>query len=333
MRLFHKSQQQSYGTLPPAAWHPAPDRPGFLRWWDGHQWTEHYHPVAAADPGRPQRKPKTTYQTSRPAGAPVEPWAKASLNVQVVGESNYEASFRRLMERNRPPWGEYGCEMRGLHAATVPDPSNPYDHDAVAVWVQDELVGFLSRDDASLYAPPLADLSEQGSHLRVEARVSVFRPDDDELTLCGSVTLSMPPPDGVQSFNALPERPFQVLPHGGQIQLTGEEQHMDVLRRYVADRSRYLAVTLHAVPKAPDADERVIEVRLDDHRIGSLTKGMSDKIIDLVQYVQGRNRLPVCRAVMKGSPLRAEVVLQVAKSFEVTRRWLDSVEPAPASEG
>lgn len=40
----------------PAGWHPSPDRPGFLRYWDGEQWTEHYHeqdqapPQAAAGP-------------------------------------------------------------------------------------------------------------------------------------------------------------------------------------------------------------------------------------------------------------------------------------------
>lgn len=34
----------------PARWHPAPDRPGQLRYWDGAQWTGHY---AAAPPPAP----------------------------------------------------------------------------------------------------------------------------------------------------------------------------------------------------------------------------------------------------------------------------------------
>ena len=36
----------------------------------------------------------------------------------------------------------------------------------------------------------------------------------------------------------------------------------------------------------------------------------------------------VCRAVLKGSPLRAELVLFVAKSHEVTSKWLESVGTA-----
>jgi hypothetical protein len=32
-------------TQVPAGWHPAPDRPGQLRYWDGQRWTDHYAPA------------------------------------------------------------------------------------------------------------------------------------------------------------------------------------------------------------------------------------------------------------------------------------------------
>lgn len=28
-------------VMPPANWYDDPDHPGYKRWWDGHQWTEH----------------------------------------------------------------------------------------------------------------------------------------------------------------------------------------------------------------------------------------------------------------------------------------------------
>ncbi len=34
-------------TLSPAAWHPDPEHPGYLRWWDGQAWTEHRTPSQA----------------------------------------------------------------------------------------------------------------------------------------------------------------------------------------------------------------------------------------------------------------------------------------------
>ena len=122
-----------------------------------------------------------------------------------------------------------------------------------------------------------------------------------------------------------------MLPGGAVIHVTGEDQHMDVLGAYVADRDRYLAVTLHMVEEVRSERStpyRAVEVRLDGRRVGVLTKGMSEKVADIVDFVAQRGRIPVCRAVLKGSPLRAELVLYVAKSHEVTRRWMDSVRSA-----
>jgi hypothetical protein len=246
----------------------------------------------------------------------------------VAGESHYDSAFRALLKRNRPPRGDYGAEMNGLPAAIVADPGNPLDPSAVAVWVQGEHVGFLPRDAATAYHPALADLAERREYLRVDARVWAYDEDGD---VRGSVTLILPPSDGVQSFNEPPEQAHQVLPHGVAMQVTCEEQHMDVLGPFVSDRDRHVAVTLHAidVQKTPRSTAyRAVEVRLGGQRAGELTKGMSEKILDVVDFVDSKGRLPLCRAVLKGSPLRAELTLQVAKAHEVTRRWLDAIEEA-----
>ena len=76
----------------------------------------------------------------------------------------------------------------------------------------------------------------------------------------------------------------------------------------MSDGERYLAVTLHRVEEQKterSAPYSCVEVRLDGDRVGVLTKAMSEKIADVVQYVTERGKTPVCRAVLKGSPLRA----------------------------
>ncbi|GGB69535.1 hypothetical protein GCM10011314_06030 [Knoellia flava] len=274
------------------------------------------------------RPRKARYQTAAPSGLPVEPWARATTWQNVVGESHYENAFRALLDKNKPPWGDYWAEMDDLPAAIVADPDNPHDSSAVAVWVQEELVGFLPREAAALYHPALADLAERGEHLRVGARVLVHL---DDGAVSGSATVTLPPPEGVQSYNEPPDEPHQVMPHGSAMQVTCEEQHMDVLGAYVSDRERHVAVTLHAidVQKTPRSSPyRAVEVRLDGQRVGELTKGMSEKMLDVVDFISGKGRLPLCRAVLKGSPLRAELTLQVAKAHEVKSRWLDGIESA-----
>lgn len=39
-------------TTTPAGWHPAPDRPGEMRYWDGVAWTDQYAPAAQQQPPR-----------------------------------------------------------------------------------------------------------------------------------------------------------------------------------------------------------------------------------------------------------------------------------------
>ena len=310
------------------------------------------NPNAGTDPGLPtvnvvptpdtaaladdwQRNPPREAASARATrraglGAPVQPWARANVWQNVVGENNYGPALKRLLKANnvRPRPDEYGTELEGLPAAVVAEPGNPYDPNAVKVLVQNELVGYLPRDDAAAYSAPLQDLAQRGEYLAVSARVWVAPREDER---AGSVTVMLPPPDGVQSFNEPPDVPHRVLPPGGAIQVTGEENHMDVLTRYLSDRERHLAVTLHIVQEQKTERSQpyqAIEVRLDGQRVGVLTKAMSEKVADLVAYIAERNLLPVCRAVLKGSPLRAELVLFVAKSHEVTSKWLESVGTA-----
>lgn len=315
-RVASRGQSSPTTQTPAAGWQDAPDRPGFWRWWDGQNWTNTYHPKDAA-----------TNQTGL-TGTPVRAWAVQTIRHNVVGEQNYAAGFRRLLSQQGLVLGEYGATIEEARAAVVAEPNNTYDANAVAVYVQEEIVGYLPRDIAAAYSGALQDVAERGHHLATTARVWIA-PDDDGRV--ASVTVELPPPEGVQSFNEPPEQPHQVLPGGAAVQVSGEDQHMDVLGAYVADQDRYLAVTLHMVEELKSERStpyRAVEVRLADRRVGVLTKAMSEKVADIVDFVSQRGRIPVCRAVLKGSPLRAELVLYVAKSHEVTRRWMDSVPPA-----
>ncbi len=63
-----------------------------------------------------------------------------------------------------------GIDIAEAAAAIVRDPDNPYDSDAVAVWIDGErLVGHLPRDVAAQYARRLESL-DRGTFLQVPAR-------------------------------------------------------------------------------------------------------------------------------------------------------------------
>jgi len=75
-------------------------------------------------------------------------------SLDVVGESNYQGALEKVAggKAERP------TEVQAM-ACLVREPENPYDRNAVAVYMRGQQVGHLSRNDASQYAPILDDLS------------------------------------------------------------------------------------------------------------------------------------------------------------------------------
>ncbi len=74
----------------------------------------------------------------------------------IAGESHYRDEFEALLG----PSNEHG-EDEQRTADLICEPENPYDHNAVAVWISGRRVGFLSRDSALLYHQNFGDVSTQ----------------------------------------------------------------------------------------------------------------------------------------------------------------------------
>lgn len=73
-------------TNTPPGWHPAPDQPGQLRYWDGASWTEHYAP---ADP------PAPTNESQTPDGLPTL-WESKGKPISGVGGGRYRLTAHYL---------------------------------------------------------------------------------------------------------------------------------------------------------------------------------------------------------------------------------------------
>ncbi len=65
---------------------------------------------------------------------------------EVVGESNYQDALKKLA-------GEHGRESARVKctAEIIPEDSNPYDSKAVAVKIQNQLVAYLSKEEARMF--------------------------------------------------------------------------------------------------------------------------------------------------------------------------------------
>lgn len=285
----------------------------------------------------PTHSPSSAPQRSRAKpvaikGQPAEPWSSLTHWQDIVGEAAYESAFKSLLAdygrklvANSYDW----IDLPGARASLVREPDNPYDPNAIAVWIDERrLVGYLPRDVAIQYADRLDRLA-RGDFLRVEANVRIGPGWDDGPAVRGSVRVLIPAPEGVEAFNDLPEEPHVVLPPGRALQVIGEEHHMDVLAKFsLGSVERHVAATLHVVTERKTERSQpvdLVEVRLDGERVGTMTKAASEQVRDLVAFVSDKGKTPVCRAIIKGTRLRADVTLYVARTVDVPERWLDAV--------
>lgn len=110
----------------------------------------------------------------RPVGS-VE--GNGRFQIDVVGESNYQDALNQIVG----PKDETSVELV-VEAVLVPEPENPYDANAVAVFIHSFQVGYLSRRNAKIWNVELEAMGVDGCALRVSAMITGGwkRPDGHE---------------------------------------------------------------------------------------------------------------------------------------------------------
>lgn len=102
-------------SSPPADWYPDPNAPGQLRYWDGHQWTDHFAP-APPQHAAAQATTASNGHTSR-TGPVVRPGAETAQLIREAAHLNVVISdAASLSSRHR---GEASQQLRALHQQGV----------------------------------------------------------------------------------------------------------------------------------------------------------------------------------------------------------------------
>lgn len=106
-------------------------------------------------------RPDVTPNDERPGwmrnGMEVE-LCEGQVDLNVVGESNYQDNLRRAAGGEGDPHSRVRVDVVAVLAAET---DNPYDPNAVSIWVNGLKVGYLSRADAERYRPGLLELESR----------------------------------------------------------------------------------------------------------------------------------------------------------------------------
>lgn len=283
------------------------------------------------------RKPGATDAGAVEASAaarqvPFEIWGDGWPNTEVVGESHHGPAIRALFGRHYDP---SGTETRVL-VRVEHETKNGYDRNACAVIADSGLVGYLAREDAARYAPAFDALAARGLVAVTSARVYGYDAPDWESNkskFVGSVTIDLPGPHLLAPSNPGPSGAFVLLPRGGAIQVSGEEEHMDALRPHLCpagDAWVYATLHPHEDPGARSV-KRLVEVRIDGQTVGRFSPKLSGDVLPAVEFLTGKGLTTAVRARVKGNQLKAEVVVYAPRAHELTQDWFATI-PAVAEE-
>ncbi|WP_212804782.1 HIRAN domain-containing protein [Actinocatenispora sera] len=258
---------------------------------------------------------------------PFDVWGQRGwASVEVAGESHHAKAIRTVLGNAFKP---SGTEVR-IDVELVPEPGNRHDQHAVAVRVGKHLLGYLPREEAVRYSPVLSRLASHGWTPRVMARVWGSEWEDYEdhrrREFHGSVRLDLAEPHMLVPANAAPSSTHRLLPYGHAIQVTGEDQHLDTLSAWLRPEGEcWVHATLHeVVQQTVRASRAVVEVRIDEERIGQLTPKMSGDMIPTIQHLAEQDTITAVRAVVKGNRIKTEVVLYALRAHELPDTWLDA---------
>jgi hypothetical protein len=128
---------------------------------------------SAQGPGGPARPLSPSWSADSSQGVPAVPvppsgpepaWLPGDVEVQVSGETFHAAAIREACHSSRPGVPDV--------AVLVPEPVNPHDHSAIAVYINRFHAGYLSRQVAAAVQPALiAFTASTGRNVACPARI------------------------------------------------------------------------------------------------------------------------------------------------------------------
>ncbi|MGV8912421.1 MAG: HIRAN domain-containing protein [Rhodoglobus sp.] len=294
-----------------ASWQETDQSPDDFRWWDGSAWADAYWP---------RSRPVERYMPN------ARRWnISDSLRPQldIVGENWHEEAIASALG------GAPALDKEVEHfvvAELVPEPDNPYDSNALSIRVNGQILGYLSAEDASAFAPPVHRIVESGIVPVVLARIwAVTRRSG----LKAAVRVALSSPTMILPENPAPEIPHAVIPVGRSIQVTGEEDHFDVLSRYSKTAGRLL-VSLHMTEvQRQRSVVKVLEVRVDGERVGRLTPATSASLEPMYNEADEQGLVVCAWASIKASRLAAELTLRVTRAEDIPETWPSASDQVP----
>lgn len=244
------------------------------------------------------------------------PWGRCNTTFEVEFEADHRDEVAEVFRAEGVALTSEGSVLMGVPALIAPS-----RHPAgAAVLIYGHWVGNILGPDFSPYAAAIRQLAERGRLIEAKARLWGR---NDHGVIRSSVRISMPDLNQMEPPGPLPTGAHVVLPPGRAIQVTGEERYLDELNGLLDGApDRPVVAELYRLTKPGRTVKVVVGVRVYGDEVGELTPTTSAHFLPLLEACEEEGITVVCRAVVKGNLLKADVVLDATKAGELSNEWI-----------
>lgn len=238
------------------------------------------------------------------------------MNCARSGSQPMVGSQLSVSRITRPPYvllrraGRHGhLTMRSRRRSSLcRSATTRYDSNAVRVDVGGRCVGYLARGDAEAYQPRLLDMARRGIVAVCPGRIMGGG------SRYYGIHLHLAAPEWFQLANDIGD--VVMLEASRNVTVTGEGEHQEPLRRYApADGTPFVRVfaTMRfcTIVSGKYAGERAVEVCVDGHRVGQLTRRMSERYERPVEIASQRAQAVACEGLVVRSEKGLELELRL----------------------
>ncbi|MGX5359095.1 HIRAN domain-containing protein [Kocuria sp. KH4] len=207
----------------------------------------------------------------------------------------------------------------------VTEPDNPHQSGAISVRLKGEVLGYLSEQDTTRYAPALNRIQASGQPVVLPGALTVDKWQSSlGPALDITVKLALPAPEHLVPLNAGHVHGV-VLPSGTTLQVVGEEDHFDHLFNYVPPSGEgplLLELRRGTQQLRTGGTKDTVRVYLDGEEVGGLTPASSAHFAPTLRHLEDFDQPALVWGRIQGSALKAALTLQAAKAHEIPDAWL-----------
>lgn len=214
-------------------------------------------------------------------------------------------------------------------ARLVPEPDNPYQPNAIAVYVDEFKIGRLTAEQSADYWNSICRVVASGYDAIATLQLSAVlrRNQDGENYIESQGYLALSAPGSLFPLNQAPKQ-ATLLPQGPSMKVLDEKNYSEYLHSILPPSGEgrvILALENNQIKLADGSVVDSVEVFHDRKRVGRLSTQVSEQLAPVIRYAFEKNRLTSAWGTIRGNAFELSLTVQAQRPSNLPQEWFETL--------